>query len=717
MKKWMVFSLSILGLLLVLFLLGRLYLEISPRLPQRAARLAQDGIAGIAQASRISQIATSPVLPGVMFAGVLNNGGTPMYSLDSGLTWQMVSSLPWSKYYSPQIVAVTPGKNEDKPRLFVAGAGYGSVLTNTIFSISPGEIFWRKTTIPACPSNYTREYFAGLVVSPLDPERLYVTRYCDDLPTDWQGGITISSLLYEGFVITDSGPTFHRIYEETIRFDPQVPAARLDLPGPLIPSPLERERLYMGSKLVSNDGGQTWGMANFPVTTLVPDNVDADRLYGIQQVRGQNDTGLTRLHPEVGWKAWEVQPCMNIQQLVAHPSQTGVLFLRCQSSADDDLLNYPPKEALLLSADSGEHWQAISEWSGNWIGPDYGNRERILWARDDGLWTSDDLGGHWSHLTADYQADPQTHAWENLTPPSAMLDSELAVISPLDLWAGDMWGGLAHWDGTGWQMVSYPHTAPVRVYDLDFSASDHGWMVGEYNAFQSMEPHGIAYRWDGQTWIQAGPLFNQVLLGIDSIGDEAWAVGEGGLILHWDGASWTEMPNPVRDPYHTATGIYLTAITMLTSEEGWAVGGNPYGNNQGVILHYQDATWRIAYDTGGKTAEFRAVHMLSPDLGYAGGMNWAADPLLMRWDGQKWENVPEATYAINAISAASEQNVWISAGHGDLLHWDGKTWKKVDLPGLQKYNIVDLAMLPSGDLWLSTQLEDELNHNFILHTR
>src|SRR5262249_2151219 len=60
----------------------------------------------------------------------------------------------------------------------------------------------------------------------------------------------------------------------------------------------------------------------------------------------------------------------------------------------------------------------------------------------------------------------------------------------------------------------------------------------------------------------------------------AFAVGQFGLILHWDGASWSE------DPQSGAlTQSQLDAVAFGPSGEGWAVGAD------GTILHYDGHTW------------------------------------------------------------------------------------------------------------------------------
>ncbi len=60
----------------------------------------------------------------------------------------------------------------------------------------------------------------------------------------------------------------------------------------------------------------------------------------------------------------------------------------------------------------------------------------------------------------------------------------------------------------------------------------------------------------------------------------AFAVGEFGAILHWDGSSWTEDPQSI-----SLTQWRLNSVTFDSSGQGWAVG------EDGTILHYDGQSW------------------------------------------------------------------------------------------------------------------------------
>lgn len=62
----------------------------------------------------------------------------------------------------------------------------------------------------------------------------------------------------------------------------------------------------------------------------------------------------------------------------------------------------------------------------------------------------------------------------------------------------------------------------------------------------------------------------------------AFAVGQAGVILHWNGGAWTEDPAS-----SLLTLSQLNAIAFASSGEGWAVGAG------GTILHYNGSSWGL----------------------------------------------------------------------------------------------------------------------------
>lgn len=93
------------------------------------------------------------------------------------------------------------------------------------------------------------------------------------------------------------------------------------------------------------------------------------------------------------WVTWSEQPCGlgttefddSHLQLMAHPTQTQVLFLRCA-------------QGLYRSDNGGDSWTQLSPAPGQLLAPGHGVPGRILLSRETGLWASTDNGESWQLL-------------------------------------------------------------------------------------------------------------------------------------------------------------------------------------------------------------------------------------------------------------------------------------------------------------------------------
>ncbi|HEY1583025.1 MAG TPA: hypothetical protein VGF73_08000 [Chthoniobacterales bacterium] len=196
-------------------------------------------------------------------------------------------------------------------------------------------------------------------------------------------------------------------------------------------------------------------------------------------------------------------------------------------------------------------------------------------------------------------------------------DSELAsvvAIAPNDVWAvGNyqeafqyVWETLVeHWDGTSWKIVESPNPSDSEATYLTAVsgvASDDIWAVG-YSQ-DGVKP--LIEHWDGMAWsIVNAPYpamsdFNG-LYGVKAIApNDAWAVGYQnsnssgqngqGLILHWDGATWSQIESPI-----AGYATILLGVGAGSSTDVNAVGYVQTRNVQfqPVTEHWNGTRWTV----------------------------------------------------------------------------------------------------------------------------
>ena len=133
----------------------------------------------------------------------------------------------------------------------------------------------------------------------------------------------------------------------------------------------------------------------------------------------------------------------------------------------------------------------------------------------------------------------------------------------------------------------------------------------------------------------------------------------------------------------------LQSVSMTSPTEGWAVGNRSVANQQGVFpVLYHDAHGRwapVALSQGGALS---AVAMVSASDGWAFGTT-----AILHYDGTRWQAVetiasPQASsWSIQMLSAtdgwavaAPGALVGAQANSGDILHYDGSSWKQYPTP-------------------------------------
>jgi len=207
---------------------------------------------------------------------------------------------------------------------------------------------------------------------------------------------------------------------------------------------------------------------------------------------------------------------------------------------------------------------------------------------------------------------------------------------------------------------------------------------------------------------------------------DVWVVGDSSL--HFDGATWTQIPlAPV------SGSLTLNSVVALSANNVWAVGffQNSSGFDTQVVQHFDGTKWTRVRDLNlvGKTLNgalvlsdaLVSITALSPtDIWACGylltqsGFTQALVPFVERFNGTKWSlsGVPAATgsdvmIGVNAISVISDTDAWMVAfqdvngqdGQGEAFHFDGTRWKLFPTPAAASSTLRAVAAVASNDVW------------------
>lgn len=283
---------------------------------------------------------------------------------------------------------------------------------------------------------------------------------------------------------------------------------------------------------------------------------------------------------------------------------------------------------------------------------------------------------------------------------------------------------IEHWNGSNWSVVASPNPAGKTFVVLNgvdaISASDI-WAVGHSGDPSSIPLQTLTMHWDGTRWSiipspSPGTYNGNELYAVAAVSsNDVWAVGwyqsgptgqEGGaLTMHWDGSTWTVVPNPSR--------WALYGVTAISSNDVWAVG-------EQSILHWNGTSWsNVSFPPppGDSYQIFKAISATSAnDIWAVGYSQWSYfygyryAPLTYHWDGSRWNWVPNAGALdenLFGVTAIAPNDVWVVGDNGQTQHWNGADWSRVaaPYPGLGgRFNGV--AAASTSDVWAVGSFSD-----------
>jgi len=271
----------------------------------------------------------------------------------------------------------------------------------------------------------------------------------------------------------------------------------------------------------------------------------------------------------------------------------------------------------------------------------------------------------------------------------------------------------------GWAVGCAPSTAGERDQD------------GDDAVVEALFLHYVDATWSRLRTDVRGRLTSIAM----TSGDDGWAVGEEGVIAHYNGTTWAQFGGI------GSRGLQPT-IRMLSPAEGWIARDGLGGTEKLPFLHYDGQRWTAAdWPTGleGNSEGFGpSVHLVDLTLpsraeGWAVGtlahVRRAEEPhrlndgIILRFDGSRWtvDAIIEAC-PLSSIAMVAGGPGW-AAGRRDsgeelpgnlgrlirskalLLRHDGGTWAEEEFPlgpssGQPASTLWGLSMRSADDGWL-----------------
>jgi hypothetical protein len=301
------------------------------------------------------------------------------------------------------------------------------------------------------------------------------------------------------------------------------------------------------------------------------------------------------------------------------------------------------------------------------------------------------ITGHQKTLIVHWNGTAWTQVPSPSPGPEGDILSGVAATSADSAWAVGYTGNggdlssyktlILHWNGAVWKQVPSPSPAGAYLTGVAATSATNAWAVGSVGYLKTLILH-----WNGKVWKQVsspnpepGENIEHFLTGVAvTSASNAWAVGgisncgcgpATGLILHWNGSTWKQVPN---------SGSGLRAVAA-SAGRAWVVGGAGEGDGPTttLALRWNDKEWKqVPSPSSGTETYLTGVAVASATNAWAVGSTSSGKSLIVHWNGTAWTQVPSpGTYAyLTGVAATSADNAW-AVGGAQILHWNGTAWK------------------------------------------
>ncbi len=261
-------------------------------------------------------------------------------------------------------------------------------------------------------------------------------------------------------------------------------------------------------------------------------------------------------------------------------------------------------------------------------------------------------------------------SWNQMSNPDTMKKTLSSVwgTGPDNVWAVGDWGKMLHYDGTSWTEI--PRITEYMLMKVWGSDANNVYAVGG-SWVDEINSKYVILKYDGTTWSELSSGTGAYLSSVWGTASNNVYMGSlyGGVIMHYLGGS-----NFL--PMDTGTGAGLLHIWGTDANNIYGVG------QSGIIVRWNGTSW--TNQTGNVTETLWGITAVSENTAFAvGGQTALYKSLALKTTdgGDTWvpmvTNQPQDLPILRDVWAADANNVHAVGGLGIIVYYDGNvlnTW-------------------------------------------
>ena len=468
---------------------------------------------------------------------------------------------------------------------------------------------------------------------------------------------------------------------------------------------------YFETILHTTNSGSTWEMQGEPISEHSRDHMR--RLKFLDNTHGWVSTDNSKgpdsiLRTTNGGKTWS-------------ESQVGLYNIEAFDFIDDNngmAISYGPN--ISITSDGGANWDVVSSGDERRYFNDLDyvdennawavGRNKILHITNSGNTIETQMGGIWPITVRGLYFLNKTYGWvvgkngtifhmdnaiNKLVNQSVSKATNLNAVYFINESTGFVVGNnrviyKTTDAGGNWINItdSLDSSITGNITDIKFADSLHGWIATSTG--------NIGYTSDGgDTWVLqdngTGSSLNAISI-VPGTSTEVWAVGDGGVIGHYDGSSWDSVDSGVSDD--------LYDVDFISENDGWAVG------NSGTLLHWGGSSWASKHSP--TSSRILSLDFVDHKDGWLmGSYNWVYRTTN---GGQTWTHYRLQYGWVKApaeIQFVDPNYGIIATGYRTISYTSngGRSWFDIVSP-----NLVSVSFINNSEGWALSQ------NGYVIHT-